>query len=881
LGQLNATSLGSTQTLSPYSGKCTGAVQLFQDAGFDGWKASFTKGDYDNAAFIAHKAKNDDASSIQVPAGCKAVLYQHGDLSGWSATFPPGRYDYAQFLSRMAKNDEASSIKVTDDNGAGFVIQISGGDACHNGDRRAVNITVMCDLAQPDNMPPTRPAVGPIEHHHCSYNLDWKSKYGCPVCTHHDYTVDADLKCGLDGYRSVIHTRASDCIGGCFAGVPMHTEKVPCTASCPPGFMRSGQACTACPIGSYSAIWNATACDPCPAGQFNDETGSSQCFDCGRGTDVRPGHDGCTTSTDGLPSCSYVEASLQWNLLPLASTTSMYPVTDETRATHLYFLNICGGHLNHTCFTAVNEPLVSFACQIPFGWTTAVDLGDTIGYEAMSPSTQYPDGGMIATLTHGDACHHAPVTGDRRKTIITLICDLSVADKGHPVAPPHSDIEQFTAYQGRDVGACVYDFQWRTMYACPVCSDEHTYDVDTERSKCQINGLKQTWLRRTRACYNPDGSPGPVAKSTSGIAACTPECPAGYSNPMKQSPCELCAAGTYSPQGGTACLPCPPGQYSLKAGSESCRPCGEGTTPNPQATDCDTHDCTFSVGGRGYDLSALEKPNFMYSTVQQYPRDDGHIYFLNMCTRQTDFNANLTCFDHNQKPINSFACQRTTHGYAVDLGSTIGFSAPRGFSKDHTILGITVTFTHGKHSSGCDRETNGAHALRSTEVAMICDPFAGVGSPESPATQPVEFPAHTCTYHFEWRSLYACPLCTQDDYEAITGACTNSTNSREVHYMWKSPRMCHGGVALPPVSVEFCTPHGDGPWYTSPGFLITVMAVGGLCCLAAGGYGLLKYYKYRKLYEAYAQLDRNRGTDPDDFAMPMDFELEPTPSTHI
>jgi len=96
------------------SGSCTGSVQLFQHGSFAGWRASFPKGSYPYRKFIARGAKNDDASSIKVPAGCKAILYQHGAFSGWKATFGPGSYPYRKFIAAGAKNDDASAIKVID-----------------------------------------------------------------------------------------------------------------------------------------------------------------------------------------------------------------------------------------------------------------------------------------------------------------------------------------------------------------------------------------------------------------------------------------------------------------------------------------------------------------------------------------------------------------------------------------------------------------------------------------------------------------------------------------------------------------------------------------------------------------------------------------------
>lgn len=67
--------------------------------------------------FLAAGAKNDDMSSLKVPAGCKAVVYQHADKSGWAATFEPGDYRMHAFLAAGGRNDDASSIDVLDGDG--------------------------------------------------------------------------------------------------------------------------------------------------------------------------------------------------------------------------------------------------------------------------------------------------------------------------------------------------------------------------------------------------------------------------------------------------------------------------------------------------------------------------------------------------------------------------------------------------------------------------------------------------------------------------------------------------------------------------------------------------------------------------------------------
>ena len=96
-------------------GQCKGKVTLHQHGDQkNGWKATFARGIYDHPNFVKKGALNDDASSINVPKGCKAILYQHKDFKGWKAEFEPGNYPFNKFISKGAKNDDASAIKVID-----------------------------------------------------------------------------------------------------------------------------------------------------------------------------------------------------------------------------------------------------------------------------------------------------------------------------------------------------------------------------------------------------------------------------------------------------------------------------------------------------------------------------------------------------------------------------------------------------------------------------------------------------------------------------------------------------------------------------------------------------------------------------------------------
>merc|ERR1712205_217801 len=90
---------------------CTGHVSVYQH-NFSGWVARFKRGSYNIHAFKAKGARNDDASSVIVPRGCKATLYEHGSFNGWAVPVGEGRHDLNSLKRRGFKNDRMSSIHV-------------------------------------------------------------------------------------------------------------------------------------------------------------------------------------------------------------------------------------------------------------------------------------------------------------------------------------------------------------------------------------------------------------------------------------------------------------------------------------------------------------------------------------------------------------------------------------------------------------------------------------------------------------------------------------------------------------------------------------------------------------------------------------------------
>ena len=245
-------------------------------------------------------------------------------------------------------------------------------------------------------------------------------------------------------------------------------------------------------------------------------------------------------------------------------------------------------------------------------------------------------------------------------------------------------------------------------------------------------------------------------------SACRP-CAAGYFASADSTYCHVCPAGSWSLEGASACQPCSVGTFAPAQGASECLSCGMGTTSNAALTDCVT-DCTYTDVANGllYDLTPLGDTENMHPAGVFM----NHRYYLNVCTRE---HTNTSCTDGDGNPIRTFACQQSfAWGYSIDIGDTIGFEDRSNYPLATTPAapgsGIVVHYTHG---DSC------AHSDRETYVDMICDPDAGVGRPTAPAAHntSVEVPQGSCNYTFEWRTAYACPVCTATMLSPRVGDC--------------------------------------------------------------------------------------------------------------
>lgn len=166
----------------------------------------------------------------------------------------------------------------------------------------------------------------------------------------------------------------------------------------------------------------------------------------------------------------------------------------------------------------------------------------------------------------------------------------------------------------------------------------------------------------------------------------------------------------------------------------------------------------------------------------------GFQYFINICSLK---HSNVSCIDGDGNSIDALACQVLNNCPAEEtctgknLGMVAGYYPIDPAISTH---GFVLEYTGGDF--GCDTE------YRSTNITFICTPDAGVGFPAKPdEKETIEGP--WCHYDFYWRSLYGCPVCTENDYSFYYTECKDNKRTK-VYYWNENPRACHDGVELPP-----------------------------------------------------------------------------------
>uniref|UniRef100_A0A8C9FJJ3 KIAA1324 like n=1 Tax=Pavo cristatus TaxID=9049 RepID=A0A8C9FJJ3_PAVCR len=253
------------------------------------------------------------------------------------------------------------------------------------------------------------------------------------------------------------------------------------------------------------------------------------------------------------------------------------------------------------------------------------------------------------------------------------------------------------------------------------------------------------------------------------------------------SSCRACALG--SEQSGSSCVPCPVGHYIEKETSQ-CKEC-------PANTFLSIHQVYGREAcipcGPGSKSTKGKKMAICTDNITDVTLKD-------MVAESEDF-SNF---------VGAFVCQSTiipsdSKGFRTALALQSNSLADR-FLGTWFVFCILLNITdhaffflfHIRSST----TTTSCEDGRATVVTVRCNPNK---PDQGELSVPSSCPAGTCdgcTFYFVWESAEACPLCTEQDYHEIEGACKKGF--QETLYVWNEPKHCIKGVPLPEKRTSTC-----------------------------------------------------------------------------
>ncbi|XP_061617993.1 endosome/lysosome-associated apoptosis and autophagy regulator family member 2-like isoform X2 [Phyllopteryx taeniolatus] len=535
--------------------------------------------------------------------------------------------------------------------------------------------------------------------------------------------------------------------------------------------------CPPCNPGFYNS--NDSTCSPCPPGTRSDGT-----YVCTR----------CPSGTEPVLGYEY----RWWNVLPSNMKTSCFNV-GNSKCDGMNGWEVAGDHVRSGAGSSDNDYLI-LSLQVP-GFKVPASLSGVSGGEVAQIAFEFE------TVCAGD-CEFYFMTDVRSKS--TTVVESWEGSKGrqsysHSVS--RNDSVTFT-----------WAFQ-RTNRALDV---RHYVGDNVKLFSVHVTNVLGGVASGCRACaLVPENS-------RRAGSSCVP-CPPGFYIHAETNRCEECPAGTHLA-----------GRHAY--GGDACVPCGPGSVTNREHSRCYS-DCSFSHthGNRTltYDLGALSdvasltlEPGFTTKGTKYL-----HLFNISLCGHQgrraavcrnnlTDFNS---VFSKDRRgdtgaarladAAEGFICQSTIvpadrRGFRTPissqsvgladtfLGATVerfldGVSADAELFPENTnnIPDINFFYRSTRVTASCDRG-------RSSVIAVRCNPRK---SERGELSVPSSCPAGTCdgcAFHFLWESASACPLCTQDDYHQLDGACKGGT--QETFSLWNEPKLCIKGVPLPPRSSAPC-----------------------------------------------------------------------------
>lgn len=575
----------------------------------------------------------------------------------------------------------------------------------------------------------------------------------------------------------------------------------------------SPSACRACGTGLFSNTSAATSCQQCGWFQYQGSANGTQCLPCDADSAAAPGSatceakPACTESDYYLAHTPVSGCVLNAQGVYVGNHTYTWEMVGASGASH----KVCSGG-------TLPPPLLDAPCLCDPGYYITVAEGDTLPSCQPCPSNTYSNGTQpacqpcgqyqlptlalaktswsepIAESCDDPGCLSSTCSGDcssawvPRGSYVSSGRTLGVVSSQlliNNIAVPgqaRMSLVCWLLYQGvaggqYSLSISISNSSGYVVYstdctACPFCTAPSCPDLANTCSWTAPYGDSFTIAADFVQATSPADAQSFAEARIYSLASDSVLFGGAVG-------CQGCGLGSYYAALGddASCQPCQPGQQSTVPPSDTCVACG-GNTFNaisgnqcmacgnatsvvlPGRTSCDIHGCSFvgQLSQRLYNLTALSHPGgnmfFAGQTPQyQYPPVAPHVYYINPCSTS---HAPTSCVDAQNQSLPYMTCQ-TTQDAVYDLGSVLGYW-------ENAVGDITLQFRGGS-SSRCGKP-------RTADLHLICDPTVGLGLPDKQAGQS-KVEISTCVYGFEWRSLYACPVCRDQDFIPLHGVCQN------------------------------------------------------------------------------------------------------------
>ncbi|CAI9542752.1 unnamed protein product [Staurois parvus] len=532
----------------------------------------------------------------------------------------------------------------------------------------------------------------------------------------------------------------------------------------------SGQKekCPPCNPGFYSN--GTSACVPCPFGTYSD--GTQVCKNCAAGTEPVLGFE-----------------YKWWNILPSNMKTSCFNV-GNSKCDGMNGWEVAGDHVHSGAGGSDNDYLL-LNLHIP-GFKPPTSMTGTNGAEVGRITF------VFETLCSADCVLYFMVDVNRKTTSVVESWGGNREKQSYTHIIPKN---------------ATYMFTWAFQRTNQAQFSRHYINDVVKIYSITVTNVMDGVASTCRACA--------LGSQQSG-SSCVP-CPAGHYIDKESSTCKECPVNTYLS---------PHQMY----GKEACIPCGPASRSNKDHSACFS-DCSWSVIHENqsliYNFNTLSSvttltngPSFTSKGTKYF-----HIFNISLCGNGgermavcTDNITDVTAKDMEAEPedisnfVKTFVCQSTiipsdSKGFRTALSSQsvsladtfLGATAdtslggtnikPDAFPALKKIPDINFYFKSSSVTSSCEKG-------RATVISLRCNPTKlGQGDISVPRLCPAGT-CDGCNFHLLWETADACPLCTDNDYQKIEGACRKG--QQETHYVWNEPKLCMKGVSLPEKRTAAC-----------------------------------------------------------------------------